>query len=134
MAALYRASDAFVLATRGEGWGLPLLEAMACGLPVITTGIGPIREYATDQTALLLDYELVPARDSQDSTFDHAFRWGRWAEPDVLQLRRFMRWLYEHRGEGRELGRRAAQEARLGWTWRHAVAKALTALRAAGAE
>jgi hypothetical protein len=45
-----------------------------------------------------------------------------------------MRWLYEHRGEGRELGRRAAQEARLGWTWRHAVAKALTALRAAGAE
>ena len=34
---LYRSSDCFVLPTRGEGWGLPIIEAMACGVPVIAT-------------------------------------------------------------------------------------------------
>jgi glycosyltransferase involved in cell wall biosynthesis len=33
----YRAADAFVLATRKDIWGLVVNEAMACGLPVITT-------------------------------------------------------------------------------------------------
>ena len=33
----YRASDLFVLMTVGEAWGLVINEAMACGLPVVTT-------------------------------------------------------------------------------------------------
>eukprot|EP00758_Cryptobia_borreli_P013600 Tbor_TRINITY_DN5848_c3_g1::TRINITY_DN5848_c3_g1_i3::g.6182::m.6182 len=37
---LYTTHDAFVLPTRGEGWGLPLMEAMAMGLPAIATDWG----------------------------------------------------------------------------------------------
>jgi len=123
---IYHSADAFVLPTRGEGWGLPIMEAMACGLPVITTGIGPMLEYAKKQTALLLDYELVKAR---DPVFDHIFEWGRWAEPNIAQLRQFMRRLFQNPAEGRAIGRRAAAEIYTKWTWRQAVGKAEEALR-----
>jgi glycosyltransferase involved in cell wall biosynthesis len=44
MPLLYGGADAFVLPTRGEGWGLPILEAMAAGVPAIATNwSGPVR-------------------------------------------------------------------------------------------
>jgi glycosyltransferase involved in cell wall biosynthesis len=62
MAALYSACDCLVHPFRGEGFALPVVEAMACGLPVIVTGAGPALDYATDETAY-----LIPARRGQFS-------------------------------------------------------------------
>jgi len=47
--ALYRAADVVVLPYRGEGFCLPALEAMACGVPVIHTGAGPTGEFCPPQ-------------------------------------------------------------------------------------
>jgi len=55
---LYRHALAFVYPSRYEGFGIPPLEAMACGAPVIATSTGAIPEYAGG-TAL-----LVPPGDS----------------------------------------------------------------------
>jgi len=42
------AADLFVLATANEGWANVFLEAMACGLPVITTEVGGNKEVVND--------------------------------------------------------------------------------------
>ena len=57
MARLYAACDCLVHPFRGEGFALPIVEAMACGLPVIVTGAGPVLDYASEETAF-----LIPAR------------------------------------------------------------------------
>ncbi|GAB4176507.1 MAG: hypothetical protein OHK0024_13920 [Thalassobaculales bacterium] len=46
--ALYREADAFVLAGRGEGLGIVLLEAMACGVPIVASRLDGSREAAGD--------------------------------------------------------------------------------------
>jgi alpha-1,3-rhamnosyl/mannosyltransferase len=51
---LYRGARAFVYPSRYEGFGIPPLEALACGAPVIATRTGAIPEFAGD-AALLID-------------------------------------------------------------------------------
>jgi len=45
---IYRACEAFVFPTLHEGFGLPVLEAMACGIPVVCSKIEPLLEVAGD--------------------------------------------------------------------------------------
>lgn len=51
MPALYRAADVLVQPYRGEGFCLPALEALACGVPVIVTSGGPTDEFVSDACA-----------------------------------------------------------------------------------
>ena len=54
MPALYNAADLFVFPSLYEGFGLPVLEAMACGVPVVASNVSSIPEVAGD-AALLTD-------------------------------------------------------------------------------
>jgi glycosyltransferase involved in cell wall biosynthesis len=51
---LYKAVDAFVLATHGEGWGLPIAEAMSMELPAISTNWSG----STGTVVLSVEYEV----------------------------------------------------------------------------
>ena len=55
MPVLYRCADAFVFPSVKEGWGLVLLEAIASGLPVITSNIAPFTEFLSREQALLIE-------------------------------------------------------------------------------
>ena len=46
LAAIYRRADVFLLCSETEGFGLPVLEAMACGVPVVARELPAVREVA----------------------------------------------------------------------------------------
>jgi glycosyltransferase involved in cell wall biosynthesis len=48
MPALFRCADALVFPSTREGFGLVVLEAMACGTPVVVSRIAPFTEYLAD--------------------------------------------------------------------------------------
>jgi glycosyltransferase involved in cell wall biosynthesis len=61
--ALYKAATAFVLPSRGEGWGRPHVEAMAMGLPIISTFWSGTTEYMTEENSYPLRIDgLVEVR------------------------------------------------------------------------
>lgn len=123
---LYRSADCFVLTTRGEGWGMPIMEAMACGVPVIATGWSAHCDFMTPDNSYPLSVErLVPAR-ARCPYYDGF----RWAEPSYVDLRKLMRHVFENQAEARARGERASREVREGWTWDHAARKIIARLDA----
>ena len=120
---LYNSCDAFVLPTRAEGWGLPITEAMACGLPVIVTDYSAPAEYLSDDCAYLIPVErFVPVSDPYFFPSGRAL--GVWAQPDAGALRELMRRAFENPEEAREKGRHAREKVCAQLTWSHAAATA----------
>lgn len=58
---LYTACDCLVHPYRGEGFGLPIAEAMACSLPVIVTGAGACLDFCDESVAYLIPAEADAA-------------------------------------------------------------------------
>lgn len=54
LVAIYNLATVFAMPSLYEGFGLPILEAMACGCPVITSNEGSLKEVA-DNAALIVD-------------------------------------------------------------------------------
>ncbi len=55
---LYNAADVFVYPSTYEGFGLPVLEAMACGCPVVTSQVSSLPEVAGDAAILIDPYSV----------------------------------------------------------------------------
>lgn len=86
MPRLYKRMDAFVLPTRGEGWGRPIVEAMAMGLPVIATNWSGPTAYLTETNSYPLPIDgLEPIPDGPFSKFH------QWARPSLDELVRLLR-------------------------------------------
>lgn len=67
----------FLSGSRAEGWGLPFLEAAACGLPVIATDYSAYKEFLEDDF-LKVDYDLTVF--NFDKKFCDLDKEPRWAE------------------------------------------------------
>jgi glycosyltransferase involved in cell wall biosynthesis len=107
---LYTLSDAFVLPTRGEGVGLPFLEALSSGVPVIATAWGGSMDFLDTNNSFLVDYDLMPTDSKVASgispNFNQLFTSDmKWAEPRVDSLRLQMRTVYENQELTRSKGK-----------------------------
>jgi len=55
MANLYSSADIFALATIGEGFGLPILESMSCGVPVVVPDVSSHPDFVGEGGGMLVD-------------------------------------------------------------------------------
>jgi GT2 family glycosyltransferase len=117
MGSVYRSADCFVLPTRGEGWGMPVLEAMACGLPTIATGWSGPADFLHDG----IGYPLQVKRMVEAKAKCPWYAGFDWAEPDIDHLRFLMREVYENPDRAREKGLAAAAEVASNYTVEHAA-------------
>ncbi len=114
---LYQSADCFVLPSHGEGWGMPVLEAMACGTPAIATHwSGPTAFLNASNGYPLPIVAMVPTGSAAPN-----FRGAQWAQPDESALVDLLRQAASQPDERRRKGQHARQSA-LQWTWEHAVA------------
>jgi glycosyltransferase involved in cell wall biosynthesis len=101
LASLFRSSRLLLSPSRYEGFGLPLLEAMACGTPFLATPTGAAEELAVEP-----DEQLLP--------LDH----GEWTARIVNWLRRDLRPV-----------RAASRERARAWTWESSASRLATLVR-----
>ncbi len=90
MAGLYTACNCLVHPYRGEGFGLPIAEAMSAGLPVIVTNHGAALDFCNRNNAWLIDAKEVKLKEKTIGNIPTAdYPW--WAEPDSDSLAKCMR-------------------------------------------
>jgi glycosyltransferase involved in cell wall biosynthesis len=117
---LYASADAFVLPTRGEGWGRPYGEALACECPVIATRWGGQLDFLNEANSYLIDVEAVlPTPPNLDLEI---FAGHRWAEPSVGHLRQLMRRAVAHREEASARARQGRSDMVEKWDGRRVAA------------
>jgi glycosyltransferase involved in cell wall biosynthesis len=129
MPSLFQACTCLVHPYRGEGFGLPILEAMACGLPVIVPNHGASLDFCDDQVAYLVparEVRLPDARVGDMPTVEP----GWWAEVEPEALGAAMRRVFDHPNAAGALGKLAADKVRVEFTWAAAAQIAAGRVRA----
>lgn len=100
----HQTGDCFVSAHRGEGWGVPQMEAMLMGKPIISTNLGGIHEYLTDGK----DSLLVAHKSERISQNTRNPQWyasdQHWGTVDIADLRKKMRWVFDNQKKALKLG------------------------------
>lgn len=106
-------ADAFVFPSRGEGFGITPLEAMATGLPTIVPDAHGITEYFDPKYM-----REVKVGETCPALYDRykGQSVGKMVICDVEDLAKQMRWIFEHQKEARKLGTAAADYAQ-NWTY-----------------
>lgn len=123
MPSLYTAADCYVTASRGEGWNLPVMEAMAAELPVIATNWSAHREYLSESNGYLIEIEGL-------EEIPNFFCPGaKWSVPRISSIRRLMRQVYGNPAQARARGKQARLDILGRFTWRHTALKILERLQ-----
>jgi glycosyltransferase involved in cell wall biosynthesis len=103
---LIKASDAFVSLHRSEGFGRGPAEAMLLGRPTILTDYSGTKDFTSEDTAFLVDYQLVRVQPGEYIGVDGQ----NWADANVETAARHMRSIYENPMKARRVGALGKQQ------------------------
>lgn len=113
----YNEGDVFVTTSMAEGFNLPALEAMACGLPVIATNYGGHLDFVNDSNGFLID-DLEMGFFSDEIAYEDIL----WAKPKIECIRKKLREAFESNLEEK---RNEAIKTASKFTWRDSAKKIL---------
>jgi glycosyltransferase involved in cell wall biosynthesis len=122
MRKVYNSGKCFINPSLAEGFNMTLLEAMACGLDIISTVNGGQMEYLTkisseDRGYLLLHGDVIPAKYTMWDT-------SKWVRPNMEELRQTMRMFYDRKTTFAKRTHKNIEE----FTWDNAAKKATACL------
>ena len=124
MPSLYTMADCFVLPTHGEGWGLPMFEALACGIPVITTGYGAPNETLRDDKGEPLPGVHFIEHKPAISDEPYVYIEGKtWAEPNLQHLKQLMRKVYVNQQAEKKKAMETSKIIRKKYSWENVCLK-----------
>lgn len=103
---LHNDCDCYVLLDRGEGFGIPFMEAAAAGNPIIASGFGGSSQFLNEDNAYLVDGQLTPVFGMGWNPFYNGNDQD-WFEPNLLTAVEKMRYVYEHKEEAFNQGQKA---------------------------
>jgi len=131
---LYAACDIFVLPSRGEGWGLPYLEAMASAKPCIATAWGASLEFLNEDNSWLID-PRTPVRVGEAACAENPYLDPDhlWADPDPVKVAEILRLTATTKDEYIAKANRSRSDAIAKWnprTTAAAIGRRLLALQA----
>lgn len=84
MPSLYTSCHVLLHPFRGEGFGMPILEALMCGLPVIATGFGAPMDFLRDDFTYFLRYRITRGTIRAFGDVGILVDFPFWAEPDFV--------------------------------------------------
>jgi len=117
MPSIYRCADAYVCPTRGEAWGLPIIQAMSCGIASIIPEWGGQRDYCNSDTSLLIDVEKFDTIHDKVGLDVDFYRYQDFCFSSVDSLVNLMRYSYCHPDEIKLKGKVAAEHVRRYFQW-----------------
>jgi len=104
---LHEDCDCYAMLDRGEGFGLPYMDACAAGNPIIAPNFGGTREFLNETNSYCVDGQLTYVDNMMWSNF---YRGNQaWFEPNLLTASELMRHVYENREEAFQMGLNARQ-------------------------
>jgi glycosyltransferase involved in cell wall biosynthesis len=127
MARIYRGANCFVLPSRGEGVCLPILESMACEVPVIATGWSGFIDFFGPSSGYHIPYTMVK---TSPQWFSPVYGPDQmWADPDVHALQTLMRRVFTLRDEASAKAQHGLQVAQQ-WSWHRTAEQFISAIEA----
>jgi glycosyltransferase involved in cell wall biosynthesis len=117
LAALYNAADLYLTTTSGEGFGLTIAEALACGVPVVSTGYAAEKEVVGPGGIL-----VEPLHDSYGEIVKYHSTYGMdWAVPDAKGFVKPVLDLLAKPARRRELGKAGRRHVVSSFQWDNAT-------------
>jgi len=120
MRKLYNSANCFILVSKGESWGLPYIQSMACGVPSIAQRYGGHLDYMNDGNSFLINPKEMRMTDG--ANWYAPIHGLKWAIPSIEEIRETMRYVVDNPNILKRKADKGLEDIKQ-WSWQSAAKK-----------